>query len=169
MQAAPPKGCHLLQQGFNQLGKVVPLPAFVTSCSSAEQIGRVCGENCAGSSPCTILVVVPAPSIQGRAGSGPPGQTPGLLSSAQSLAFHSVEFKFPSKLMLPEQHSPFLSPLPALSLPVKEGQGRGAGSGACPGRSSAAVLRKSLHFRWSLNLKASSSSNFETRLCDAAS
>lgn len=36
--------------------------------------------------------------------------------------FHSVEFKFPSKLMLPEQYSPFLSPLPGLSLPGKEGQ-----------------------------------------------
>lgn len=35
------------------------------------------------------------------------GQTPGLLSASQSLAFHSVEFyfNFPSKLMLPEQHS----------------------------------------------------------------
>lgn len=41
LQAAPAKGCHLLQQGFNQLGKVVPLPAFVSSCYSAEQIGKV--------------------------------------------------------------------------------------------------------------------------------
>lgn len=68
-----------------------------------------------------MLVVVPGLSMQGRAGSGPPGQTPGLLSSAQSLAFHSVEFNFPSKLILPEQHSRFFSPLPGLSLPVKEG------------------------------------------------
>lgn len=70
----------------------------------------VYGENSAESSPCTTLVVVPDLSMQGRAGSGPPGQTPGLPSSAQSLAFHSVEFKFPSKLMLPEQGSPFCHP-----------------------------------------------------------
>lgn len=50
-----------------------------------------------------MLVVVPGLSMQGRAGSGPPAQTPGLLSSAQSLAFHRREFKFPSKFILPEQ------------------------------------------------------------------
>lgn len=66
--------------------------------------------------------VVPGLSMLGKAGSGPPGQTPGLPSSAQSLAFHNGELKFPSQLALPEQHSLFLSPLPGLSLPVKEGQ-----------------------------------------------
>ncbi|RMC17585.1 hypothetical protein DUI87_05249 [Hirundo rustica rustica] len=42
----------------------------------------VCGENCTGSSPCTILVAVPGLSMLERVGSGPPGQTPGLPSSA---------------------------------------------------------------------------------------
>lgn len=111
-------------------------------------------------------MVVPALSIQGRAGSGPPG----LLSSAQSLAFHSVEFKFPFKLMLPEQHSPFFVTLTCV-VPASEG-----GSGAeeldlvlALGGAQLQCSGKNLHFRWSLNLKASSSSNFETCLCDAAS
>lgn len=58
---------------------------------------------------------------------GAPGQTPGLLSASQSLAFHSVEFyfKFPSKLTVPEQLSPFFSvtvpyPLPGV-VPASEG------------------------------------------------
>lgn len=83
------KGSTSLEKWFHYQF-LFPAALLLTRLGKSEHFKEAlgsCGENCTASFPCTILVAVPGLSTQGRAGSGPPGQTPGLPSSAQSLAF----------------------------------------------------------------------------------